>query len=223
MIDETPVPRRAPHFSPEHLADCLESWRDQVNPAIRHGIELTREVALQVFDRVFLMETGRWWSTPNGVALGFDTQHGAHHLDEQGQLHAGNPADATALNARDVPIDRKALEYHQRSLQSRTGVGFHFQRTRQDLDGPAIVEALWGYSCHPFLGKRIVEDLLAHGERAATVMPALERQAASLRHQLAPLGVAVSLTAPMPSRGVREVPVEQADPDLHLPRKAPKP
>ena len=85
------------------------------------------------------------------------------------------------------------------------------------------MEALWGYSCHPFLGKRIVEDLLAHGERAATVMPALERQAASLRHQLAPLGVAVSLTAPRPSRGTREVPNDQANVDLHLPRKAPKP
>jgi hypothetical protein len=222
-MDDTPIERRAPAFTPVHLDDCLTSWREHVDPTIKRGVELTDEVALEVFNQIFLMGSGQWLDTPQGLVLGFDTQQGWRGLDRQGTLYTEHPQEAAALEAGQPVIDCKALRYHQQSLQARIGIGFHFQRTREDLDGQAIVEALWQYSCHPFLGKRIVEDLMAHGERAATVMPALEREAQSLRHQLAPLGVAVSLTAPMPSRGTREVPEDQANVDLHLPRKSPRP
>ena len=209
------------HFAPlseEHLVDCMTFWKEFETELTGLGAinAIESNVKLQVFDELFLLNHGTWWTNGSDMALAIPAQEGHRFLSAQGQFHKTVEEAFQTPGARQTQaptVDDRSMQNLLEKLRSKTGIGLHFQRLdpSQPLDEEEIVQTLWEYSCHPFLGKRIVADLEAHGERSATVMPALARQIPSLQAHLEPLGLRVSLSSPMPSRGLPNVPQEHLD------------
>lgn len=198
-----------------HLADALAFMAER-----RAGSEEVPALHLAAFDAVFLLGTGTWWGRREQRALEVPTEDGPRFVDQEGQAQAalpdGREGDAWA-RVGPPDVDPRLLARRVEVWRAGSGIGLYFRREADALDEEEVVETLWNYSCHPFLGRRIVDDLRTQGERFATVMPALARQIPNLREHLAPLGVSVALTAPMPTRGVRDVPVEHQD--VPVPRR----
>lgn len=218
---EANIQVKAPLFEREHLEDCLEVWRQHVSA--NHSQALAPFEKLCVFNRAFVVDQGRWWTDGQGWILEVPTVDGPQFLDENTVLHAELGFAPGALASKQAPqANPKALRYHANAIICFAGLGLHFQRTAETLDEEAIVGLLWHHSCHPFVGKRIVADLRAHGERTATVMPRLAVSVENLRELLLPLGVELSVTAPMPSRGTFDIPEEHQPIPPHL-RRIPRP
>ena len=214
---EANIPIKAPTFQRAHLEDCLEVWRRHVSA--HYSQVLLPFEKLCLFNRAFAVDQGGWWKDGQRWILEISTVDGPLFLDEDTALHSDLGFAPGALTSKQGPqADSKALRYHANAILSFAGLGLHFQRTTETLDEEAIVEVLWLHSCHPFVGRRIVADLLAHGERTATVMPALVRSTETLRDLLLPLGVEVSVTSPMPSRGTVDIPEEHQPIPPHLKR-----
>ena len=107
-------------------------------------------------------------------------------------------------------------------MMSYTGIGLLFEASRplEENEQAELVEAMWGFSCHPYLGRKIVGDLAVHGRRAATTMPHLLAYMELMKEQFGAFGVSVRRCWPMPSRGRPEVP--QAEQSVPMPRHIPK-
>lgn len=214
---EANIPVRAPVFQRAHLEDCLEVWRQHVSATHTQALEPFEKLCL--FNRAFVVDQGRWWKDGQRWVLEVSTLDGARFLDEDTLLHSDRGfAPGAQASAQAPQANQKTLRYHANAILSFAGLGLHFQRTSETLDEEAIVKLLWDYSCHPFVGKRIVADLLTHGERTSTVMPRLAVSVGILRELLLPLGVELSVTSPMPSRGTVDIPDEHQPIPPHLRR-----
>lgn len=120
-------------------------------------------------------------------------------------------------------LDPKRARQAGKGMISSAGVGLLFEsnRTLDEVESANLVEAMWGFSCHPYLGRRIVADLNTHGRRAATVMPHLLACMEMMQDEFGPFGVSVKRCWPMPSRGKPEVPEQEQD--VPMPRRIHKP
>lgn len=117
-------------------------------------------------------------------------------------------------------LDPRKARQAGKGMAARGGVGLLFEASRplSEGEGADLVEAMWGFSCHPYLGRRIVADLNAHGRRAATVMPHLLSYMELMQEQFGHFGVSVRQCWPMPSRGKPEVPEEEREVPMPLHR-----
>lgn len=120
-------------------------------------------------------------------------------------------------------LNQKRVVQNARGMLACTGVGLLFTSSRplDDKEGEDLVEAMWGFSCHPYLGRRILADLNTHGQRAATVMQHLLHLIPDMVEQFRPFGISVKRCWPMPSRGKPQVP--EGERDVPMPRRIHKP
>jgi hypothetical protein len=106
-----------------------------------------------------------------------------------------------------LPEDAFPRQWHPDPFSS-LGVGLHLEAAvpRAQLDPAALIQAMADFSCHPFFGQRIVDDLIQHGARTTTVMSIFARQLPAVTQALAGLGVSVHRTWPKPGAGNSELP-----------------
>lgn len=90
---------------------------------------------------------------------------------------------------------------------SPLGIGLFLHKLNDaPLDEEAVVRAFAQYSCHPYFGKRVVQDLNQTGERITTVTAGFVRTLGELSEACEAVGVGVCLTWPRPGCGVSELP-----------------
>lgn len=201
-------PIHLPPLSAQHLAEAMDVLSER-----RDSIDQDSVMLLAAFNGAFLLGTGKWWRSGGQIALEVSTEDGARFLDPSGEVHASADAavGGSATRHHHPDVDPKALKRRIASWRSYTGLGLYFRREADSLDEEEIIEVLWDHSCHPFLGRRIVDDLREKGERFATVMPGLANSLPEIRDALGRLGVSMALTTPMPSRGERAIPIEHRE------------
>ena len=219
MYHNPPLPVHFAPLSAEHLADCLEYWQGfrADRRMHRYADTIAPDMELRLFDALFLMEHGHWWTDGQAIVLEIPSQQGVFFVDTDGVSHTHMDSAFPGNNAKPCgppEVDAQAMARHLEKMRCTVGIGLHFQcQAGTELDDEEIVQTMWEYGCHPYLGKRIVADLHANAERFATVMPALQRHIPNMMGNLEPLGVMVSLASPMPSRGTPNVPDEHLQTD----------
>lgn len=190
------------HLTPEHL------WGLHQEMLLGEGTVLTNDSP----------DNKRW-------ILEVSTTEGVRVVLQDGTIQEGRPAgdwNQTAWEAHEE-LDTRRARLTGRSMIAQAGVGLFFRSTRPltEQESEDLVEAMWGFSCHPYLGRRIVSDLNTHGRRAATVMPHLLGYMDAMQEEFRPFGVSVRRCWPMPSRGRPEVPEQERK--VPMPRRIPKP
>lgn len=125
---------------------------------------------------------------------------------------AGSPRQVHQTLGLGFPMGN--LEQLGQTLGADSGLGLHFcfAIAPGEVDPEALAEELWNFSCHPFVAKGIVRDMLLHGERAATVMPHLLDKLPRIQSCFAALGVQVRRTWARPSKGHKDVPPTEPSP-----------
>ena len=222
------IPLHSPPLAMAHFVELADALR---SPSARPPTQETLAVLQGAHTDLFLgLPSVRVWATgPEEVwaCLCVPVEKGDQWVDAEGDTFqnleqadakarrrlGGWPCTVVEGSGWEVLADVGVTPPKQplRSTHHQAGIGLHFRcdMATQTLDEDAIVEELWGFSCHPFIGRAIVQDLRIHGERSVTVMPNLAPSLPTLRNLLAPLGVEVRRTWAMPSRGHRDVPADQ--------------
>lgn len=242
MNPTLPFDHHLPALHPAHFNEFAQVLVGEAPQKEDEPLERTLErVALAHRDLLLGQVPVDAWRAGERVwaALRVPTQEGDRWLDGRGrvfdspvsvQAHAQAVLNASleTLEHQDVPSVARALEHwglpqvggRMSGFGPQVGVGIHLRwpGPKEGLDDAAeaaIVAELWQFSCHPFIGRAIVNDLREKGERFATVMPRVVlREWDNLRAGLARVGVEARKTWPMPSRGYREVPAEH----VHVPK-----
>lgn len=174
--------------------------------------------SLWALHRDMLLGTGNVLARDNGSVREFvlevPTESGIRWVAMDGEVlescPLGPPWSPTDWSAEPL-VCPKTSRGRGQGMMSTAGVGLLFRTTTPltASDQEELVEAMWGFSCHPYLGRRIVSDLMEHGVRAATVMPHLLSQLPQMSEIFGKFGVSVTQCWPMPSRGHPNVPTQE--------------
>lgn len=207
-------------ISSHQLSELAAAIAQHGSPSLEHLWALHRDL---------LLGEGQVWARENGgtreVALAVPTLEGLRVVAVDGQVLSGFPAGPewvpTTWEQQPQVCAKKSARAGQ-GMMSYTGIGLLFEASRplEENEQAELVEAMWGFSCHPYLGRKIVGDLAVHGRRAATTMPHLLAYMELMKEQFGAFGVSVRRCWPMPSRGRPEVP--QAEQSVPMPRHIPK-
>lgn len=138
--------------------------------------------------------------------------------DRQAQGETWVPLNESLLQfvryaAFDPNALHRAVRHAQATVESGLGIGLCFTSataaTWSEETRNQFVEDLWCFSCHPYWGRRIADDLMHTGERTTTVQAVLSRQLDQVQEMVAPYGVSLTRTWPMPQKGYKEVPADE--------------
>lgn len=146
----------------------------------------------------------QWW-------MALKVEDAQWWLSASGTLQKTQPEKAEPAALPPVQ-DRLRFRGHCETF-GRHGLGIALFCDRPDaLDEEALVEALWNYSCHPFLGRKIAADLKTHGQRITTVQAPIAKWFEHITRDLAMLGVRMQPTYSWPGRGIPQVPETESEP-----------